>query len=68
MRSVSFRSDNADGRCFRIFREARRNNIFIDNMGMSAYGPLFAMSLLAIFGFFLAFQRLLIEGVAISGL
>ncbi len=46
-------------------------NAFIDSTGISAYGPLFAMSILSllpIFGFFLAFQRLLIDGVATSGL
>ncbi|GHO46223.1 carbohydrate ABC transporter permease [Ktedonospora formicarum] len=44
---------------------------FLDSTGNSAYGQMFAMSvlsLLPIFGFFLAFQRLLIEGVATTGL
>ena len=45
--------------------------IFIDQSGNSAYGPMFAMSVLALVPiglFFLAFQRLLVEGAATSGL
>ncbi|GHO70671.1 ABC transporter permease [Ktedonobacter sp. SOSP1-52] len=44
---------------------------FVDSTGNSAYGQLFAMSvlsLLPIFGFFLIFQRLLIQGVNTTGL
>ena len=44
---------------------------FVDSTGQSAWGQLFAMSTLAIapiFVFFLLFQRLIIEGVAMSGL
>lgn len=44
---------------------------FMDTMGQSAMGSLFAMSILSlipIFIFFLLFQRLLIEGIATSGL
>ncbi len=44
---------------------------FIDSTGNSAYGQLFAMSvlsLLPILGFFLIFQRLLLEGASTSGL
>jgi len=44
---------------------------FVDATGQSAWGQLFAMSTLAlapIFVFFLLFQRLIIEGVAMSGL
>ncbi len=44
---------------------------FVDTTGQSAWGQLFAMSslaLLPIFVFFLLFQRLIIEGVAMSGL
>jgi multiple sugar transport system permease protein len=44
---------------------------FIDATGQSAWGQLFAMSVLAlapIFLFFLAFQKLIIRGVALSGL
>lgn len=44
---------------------------FVDTTGQSAWGALFAMSTLAllpIFIFFLFFQRLIIEGVATSGL
>lgn len=44
---------------------------FVDSTGQSAWGQLFAMSTLAIapiFIFFLLFQRLIIEGVAMSGL
>jgi multiple sugar transport system permease protein len=44
---------------------------FVDTTGQSAWGQLFAMSTLAlapIFIFFLLFQRLIIEGVAMSGL
>jgi multiple sugar transport system permease protein len=46
-------------------------NGFLDATGESAYGPLFAMatlSLAPIVGFFLAAQRLLIEGIATTGL
>ncbi len=45
--------------------------LFIDETSQSAYGPMFAMSVLSlvpIFLFFLAFQRLLVEGIATSGL
>lgn len=44
---------------------------FIDSTGNSSYGQLFAMSvlsLLPIFGFFLIFQRLLLEGASTTGL
>jgi multiple sugar transport system permease protein len=44
---------------------------FLDSTGTSAYGQLFAMSLLSlvpIVGFFLAFQRLLLDGISTSGL
>ena len=44
---------------------------FLDSTGESDYGGLFAMSVLSlvpIFVFFLAFQRLLIEGIATTGL
>jgi multiple sugar transport system permease protein len=44
---------------------------FLDATGESAFGPLFAMatlSLAPIVGFFLVAQRLLIEGIATSGL
>jgi pectin-derived oligosaccharide transport system permease protein len=44
---------------------------FLDSSGVSSYGQLFAMSVLSlipILGFFIAFQRLLIEGVATSGI
>ncbi len=46
-------------------------NGFLDATGESAYGPLFAMatlSLAPIVGFFLVAQKLLIEGIATSGL
>jgi multiple sugar transport system permease protein len=46
-------------------------NLFIDHTSQSAYGPMFAMALVSmvpIFLFFLAFQRLLVEGIATSGL
>ncbi len=45
--------------------------LFLDSTGQSAWGQLFAMSVLAIlpiFLFFLFFQRLIIEGVAHSGM
>jgi len=45
--------------------------IFIDETSQSSYGPMFAMSVLALIPialFFLAFQRFLVEGVATSGL
>lgn len=44
---------------------------FTDNTGMSDYGGMFAMSVLSlvpIFLFFLFFQRLLIEGIATTGM
>ena len=44
---------------------------FIDSQGESAWGPLFAMSLVAlgpIFGFFLAGQRYLMRGIATTGI
>jgi multiple sugar transport system permease protein len=44
---------------------------FLDTTGNSAYGQLFAMSVLSlipIVGFFLIFQRLLIEGASTTGL
>lgn len=44
---------------------------FLDSTGNSAFGQLFAMSLLSlvpIMGFFLAFQRLLLDGISTSGL
>ncbi|HEY7413965.1 MAG TPA: carbohydrate ABC transporter permease [Ktedonobacteraceae bacterium] len=44
---------------------------FIDSTGNTAYGQLFAMSvlsLLPVIGFFLIFQRLLIEGASTTGL
>ncbi|HWB38202.1 MAG TPA: carbohydrate ABC transporter permease [Rugosimonospora sp.] len=46
-------------------------NLFVDQAGFSSYGPLMAMAVLSvapIFLFFLAFQRLLVEGVATTGL
>jgi multiple sugar transport system permease protein len=45
--------------------------LFIDSTGDSAWGALFAMSVLSlvpVFGFFLAGQRFLVEGVATTGL
>jgi multiple sugar transport system permease protein len=44
---------------------------FLDSTGNSAYGQLFAMSVLSlvpIIGFFLIFQRLLLEGASTTGL
>jgi multiple sugar transport system permease protein len=44
---------------------------FLDSTGTSSYGGLFAMSLLSllpIFAFFLAFQRLLTEGISTTGM
>ena len=44
---------------------------FLDTTGVQQPGQLFAMSVLAlvpVFGFFLAFQRLLIEGISTTGL
>jgi pectin-derived oligosaccharide transport system permease protein len=46
-------------------------NGFLDTTGVSAFGPLFAMatvSIAPIVGFFLVSQKLLIEGVATTGL
>lgn len=45
--------------------------LFIDSGGQTSLGPMFAMSvlsLLPVFLFFLAFQRLLVEGINTSGL
>ncbi|WP_019065169.1 carbohydrate ABC transporter permease [Streptomyces prunicolor] len=45
--------------------------LFVDQTDSSAYGPMFAMSVIALLPvllFFLAFQRLLVEGVQTSGL
>ncbi|MEU0534338.1 carbohydrate ABC transporter permease [Amycolatopsis tolypomycina] len=45
--------------------------IFVDQTSESAFGPMFAMSVLALLPiglFFFAFQRYLVEGVATSGL
>jgi multiple sugar transport system permease protein len=45
--------------------------LFVDQSGLSNYGPMMAMSVLAllpVFLFFLAFQRLLVEGIATTGL
>jgi multiple sugar transport system permease protein len=45
--------------------------IFVDQTSQSAFGPMFAMSVLALLPiglFFFAFQRYLVEGVATSGL
>lgn len=44
---------------------------FVDTSSQSAYGPMFAMSVIALLPivlFFLAFQRFLVEGMANSGL
>lgn len=46
-------------------------NSFIDSTSQSSWGQLLAMSVLSlvpIFGFFLAFQRLLVEGISTTGL
>jgi len=45
--------------------------LFVDQTSQSAYGPMFAMSVLSILPvlcFFLAFQRYLVQGIATSGL
>lgn len=45
--------------------------LFLDASGESEWGPMFAMSVLALiptFGFFLAFQRLLIDGISTTGI
>jgi multiple sugar transport system permease protein len=45
--------------------------LFLDATGDSAWGPMFAMSILSlgpIFGFFLASQRLLVQGIATTGI
>ncbi|AJY46529.1 carbohydrate ABC transporter permease [Martelella endophytica] len=44
---------------------------FVDSTGVSNFGGLFAMSVLSlvpVFGFFLVFQKLLIEGIATTGM
>ena len=46
-------------------------SLFVDQSGATSYGPMMAMSVLAllpVFLFFLAFQRFLVEGAASSGL
>lgn len=46
-------------------------SLFVDSSSTSNYGGLFAMSvlsLLPVIGFFLAFQKLLVEGIATTGL
>jgi multiple sugar transport system permease protein len=45
--------------------------LFIDSTSVSAVGPMFAMALLSlvpVFLFFVAFQRMLVEGINTSGL
>jgi multiple sugar transport system permease protein len=45
--------------------------LFIDSSGQSSVGPMFAMSVLSlapVFLFFVAFQRMLVEGINTSGL
>jgi multiple sugar transport system permease protein len=45
--------------------------LFIDSTGQSAVGPMFAMSVLSlapVFLFFVAFQRMLVEGINTTGL
>jgi multiple sugar transport system permease protein len=45
--------------------------LFVDSTGQTSWGPLFAMSLVAlgpIFGFFLAGQRYLVRGIATTGI
>ena len=45
-------------------------SLFVDQTGMTSYGPMMAMSILAllpVFLFFLAFQRLLVDGATSSG-
>ncbi len=45
--------------------------LFVDSSGQSSIGPMFAMSvlsLLPVFLFFLAFQRMLVQGINTSGL
>jgi multiple sugar transport system permease protein len=45
--------------------------LFVDSEGQTSWGPLFAMSLVAlgpIFGFFLAGQRYLVRGIATTGI
>ncbi|BAL90737.1 putative ABC transporter permease protein [Actinoplanes missouriensis 431] len=45
--------------------------LFIDSSGQSAVGPMFAMSVLSlapVFLFFVAFQRMLVEGINTTGL
>ncbi|CAM3464081.1 carbohydrate ABC transporter permease [Occultella aeris] len=46
-------------------------SLFVDSSGTSNYGALFAMSLLSllpVIGFFLAFQKLLLDGISTTGL
>lgn len=46
-------------------------SLFVDASGTSNYGALFAMSLLSllpVIGFFLAFQKLLLDGISTTGL
>jgi multiple sugar transport system permease protein len=44
---------------------------FVDSMGATSYGPLFAMSILSlvpVFIFFISAQRQLVEGISTTGL
>lgn len=46
-------------------------SLFVDSTGTSNYGGLFAMSLLSllpVIGFFLAFQKLLLDGISTTGI
>jgi len=55
----------------KLFTVALGLRMFSDNQGASEWGAMFAMSivsLLPVLAFFTAFQRLIIEGVATSGL
>jgi multiple sugar transport system permease protein len=45
--------------------------LFVDSQGQTSWGPLFAMSVIAlgpVFGFFLAGQRYLVRGIATTGI
>lgn len=55
----------------KLYTVALGLRLFLDSMGSSSWGSMFAMSILSlvpIFIFFISFQKLLVEGIATSGL
>lgn len=55
----------------KLYTVALGLRLFLDSMGSSSWGSMFAMSILSlvpIFIFFISFQKLLVEGIATSGI